>query len=174
LEKLSEQELVSCDYYSSGCNGGDTRSAYDWIQNKEGLTTENDYPYSSGSGSTHSCHNSDIHVYANIRGHVDVKEKSDSALQSAINKTATSVSVDASSTYFNNYHSGVMTDYKKCGTHTDHSIVAVGYTSSSFYIRNSWGTGWGEKGYGYIGRNVSGQPSVGVCAILTHPSYPTE
>lgn len=65
-----------------------------------------------------------------------------------------------------------MTNYNACGTRTDHAILAVGYTSSAYYVKNSWGTSWGEKGYAYIGRNVAGQPSVGVCAILAGPAYP--
>jgi C1A family cysteine protease len=31
-----------------------------------------------------------------------------------------------------------------------HAIVAIGYTNSNLIIRNSWGTLWGDKGYGYI------------------------
>lgn len=39
-----------------------------------------------------------------------------------------------------------------------HAVVAVGYNDNyvigpdrgAFIIRNSWGTGWGEKGYGYL------------------------
>ena len=32
-----------------------------------------------------------------------------------------------------------------------HAIAVVGYTSSNrFIVRNSWGTGWGDKGFGYV------------------------
>ncbi len=30
-----------------------------------------------------------------------------------------------------------------------HAVALVGYTSESFIVRNSWGTNWGDKGYGY-------------------------
>lgn len=85
LHSLSEQELVSCDYYSHGCNGGDTRKAYDWIHNKDGLAPLSDYPYTSGSSGTDgSCKKSDIVNVVNIHGHVDVTKSSDSALVSGL------------------------------------------------------------------------------------------
>ena len=32
-----------------------------------------------------------------------------------------------------------------------HAICIVGYlTSGRFIVRNSWGTGWGDKGFGYV------------------------
>jgi Papain family cysteine protease len=30
-----------------------------------------------------------------------------------------------------------------------HAVSIVGYKSDRFIIRNSWGTGWGDKGFGY-------------------------
>ena len=29
----------------------------------------------------------------------------------------------------------------------NHAVATVGYTSSYWIVRNSWGTRWGEKGY---------------------------
>ena len=28
-------------------------------------------------------------------------------------------------------------------------VALVGYTPDRFIVRNSWGTGWGDKGFGY-------------------------
>ena len=30
-----------------------------------------------------------------------------------------------------------------------HAVALVGYTSDHFIVRNSWGTNWGDKGFGY-------------------------
>jgi len=30
-----------------------------------------------------------------------------------------------------------------------HAVALVGYTSDRFIVRNSWGTSWGDKGFGY-------------------------
>jgi len=30
-----------------------------------------------------------------------------------------------------------------------HAVALVGYTADRFIVRNSWGTGWGDKGFGY-------------------------
>jgi C1A family cysteine protease len=30
-----------------------------------------------------------------------------------------------------------------------HAVALVGYTADRFIVRNSWGTAWGDKGYGY-------------------------
>lgn len=31
-----------------------------------------------------------------------------------------------------------------------HAVCLVGYTDKHFIVRNSWGTGWGDKGYAYV------------------------
>lgn len=32
----------------------------------------------------------------------------------------------------------------------DHNVLLVGYTTTHWIIKNSWGTGWADQGYGYI------------------------
>ena len=38
----------------------------------------------------------------------------------------------------------------------DHAVVAVGYTADYWLVRNSWGPGWGEKGYIRLTRKYDG------------------
>jgi len=33
--------------------------------------------------------------------------------------------------------------------HGSHAVALVGYTTDRFIVRNSWGTAWGDKGFGY-------------------------
>ncbi|KAI9072561.1 hypothetical protein K1719_045480 [Acacia pycnantha] len=51
LPSLSEQQLVSCDNYSKGCDGGSYVGAFQYVIENGGIATERDYPY-SGQNST--------------------------------------------------------------------------------------------------------------------------
>jgi C1A family cysteine protease len=39
--------------------------------------------------------------------------------------------------------------YQPPASPAGHAVAIVGYTTTGFIVRNSWGTGWGDKGYGY-------------------------
>jgi C1A family cysteine protease len=39
--------------------------------------------------------------------------------------------------------------YKPDTVRGGHAVALVGYTRDRFIVRNSWGTTWGDKGYGY-------------------------
>jgi len=44
---------------------------------------------------------------------------------------------------------GKLDVYQPNTTRGGHAIALVGYTRDCFIVRNSWGTGWGDKGFGY-------------------------
>ena len=85
----------------------------------------------------------------------------------AIAQGPVSVTIDASETVFHNYSSGVISD-AGCGSSLDHAVTAVGYgndaeTGLDYYlIRNSWGSGWGDKGYVKFARTGDGY---GICGV---------
>jgi hypothetical protein len=39
--------------------------------------------------------------------------------------------------------------YKPLTARGGHAVALVGYTADRFIVRNSWGTPWGDQGYGY-------------------------
>jgi hypothetical protein len=44
---------------------------------------------------------------------------------------------------------GNLDTYKRETAGGGHAVALVGYTPDRFIVRNSWGTGWGDRGFGY-------------------------
>lgn len=44
---------------------------------------------------------------------------------------------------------GNLDPYNPNSTRGGHAVALVGYTASRFIVRNSWGTGWSDKGFAY-------------------------
>ncbi|GJY27046.1 low-temperature-induced cysteine proteinase-like protein [Tanacetum coccineum] len=55
LIRLSEQELVDCDNFDHGCDGGNMDNAFRWVIKNGGIDTEADYPYTSTNGYAGKC-----------------------------------------------------------------------------------------------------------------------
>ena len=56
-----------------------------------------------------------------------------------------------------------------CGTKLDHGVLVVGYTSTYWIVKNSWGPTWGDKGYIMLKRGVG---TSGICGINMDPVQP--
>jgi C1A family cysteine protease len=169
LVSLSEEDLVQCDKNGDqGCQGGLMDNAFEWIE-KNGICSEEDYPYTSGSGTTGTCQKGCTPV-ATLTGFKDVPAEDEDALLAAIAKQPVSVAIEADKSAFQLYKSGVL-DSALCGKQLDHGVLAVGYGTDGgkdyYKVKNSWGATWGENGYV---RMVQGK---NMCGIASQASYPT-
>lgn len=60
-----------------------------------------------------------------------------------------------------------------CGNSINHAVLLVGYdtdpnTGQDYWIvKNSWGSGWGERGYTRMARGSN------VCGLANFPIFPT-
>jgi len=165
---LSEQQLVSCSgaYGNLGCNGGWYFWAWEYMK-VNALETEASYPYTSGNGVTGACKANASLGKVKVTGYTQVAATS-TAIKSAINLKPVSVAIEADTYVFQTYSTGIITS-SACGTNIDHAVVAVGYGSNYYIVRNSWGTGWGESGYVRIGITEGN----GTCGINQYVFYPT-
>eukprot|EP00591_Stephanopyxis_turris_P016574 CAMPEP_0195541590 /NCGR_PEP_ID=MMETSP0794_2-20130614/51165_1 /TAXON_ID=515487 /ORGANISM="Stephanopyxis turris, Strain CCMP 815" /LENGTH=371 /DNA_ID=CAMNT_0040675693 /DNA_START=61 /DNA_END=1176 /DNA_ORIENTATION=+ len=170
LVSFSEQDLVSCSSSAGnqGCNGGLMDDAFQWIE-KNGICTEEDYPYTSGSGTTGQCSTS-CKPAATITGYTDVPQNDETSLLAAVNQQPVSVAIEADRSVFQLYKSGVLKS-KLCGKTLDHGVAIVGYgtldDTKYWKVKNSWGSTWGQEGYILMERDVD------MCGIAQSASYPT-
>lgn len=206
--KLSTQQMVSCspnpDHCggSGGCDGSTQELGYNYTQ-QVGLSLEKDYPY---EGRTGTCETSKISAAVKHTGYEMLPMNNYTSLITAVHeKGPIAISIAAGGLGWQLYGGGIYDD-KHCGFVQDHGVGLVGYGSDTvgvfkktkedyWLVRNSWGKGWGEKGYIRIQRFGEGkepcgmdkQPQdgsactgdtkpvkyCGLCAILSDSSYPT-
>lgn len=172
MTSLSEQNLVDCSgkFGNQGCNGGLMDQAFRYIQANKGIDTEPSYPYTARDG---KCKFSNSTIGATDSGFTDIKAGDEAALQSAIATVGPiSVAIDASKMSFQLYKKGVYYEPNCSPTQLDHGVLAVGYGTTDdgkkyYIVKNSWGTGWGDKGYLLMSRDRNNN-----CGIATDASYP--
>lgn len=175
LVSLSEQQLVDCassaPWQNHGCHGGLMDFGFDFIE-KNGLCTEESYPYKAADDKCASS-NCSVGVPAGrLTGYKDVTPSDINALMEAVAQQPVSVAIEADQSVFQLYKGGVLTS-DKCGVQLDHGVLIVGYGTDNgieyWKVKNSWGPSWGESGYLRIGRN---ETAAGECGIKLKASYP--
>merc|ERR1712096_68866 len=157
LVKLSEQELVSCDGGGrgnsggdAGCKGGMPHNAFKWMEKIGGLTTEANYPYTAGSGTTGKCITKKETPKAfTISSYQDLAPN-ETYIAAYVAKYGPVVIGAEATSAWHSYKGGILSvncTQKK----ENHNIVIIGYGSDGgsdyWLIRNSWGVDWGEDGY---------------------------
>jgi len=163
LEKLSCQQITSCDKQSNGCNGGDPGTGFDYIAQCGGIETESDYPYTSGGGQTGSCKFVSSKAKIKIAGKKKLSKGEDNVLTGLAQRP---LSICHQTGGWQHYSGGIMTS---CSSGGGHCTQMVGYGSSEDYwiVKNSWGSSWGNSGYLYLKKGSN------LCGIANYASYPT-
>jgi len=163
LTSMSEQQLVDCSTQNAGCNGGSMELAFNFAGTVN-VATEASYPYTARDGTCKSSGLTTAIPKGGVTGYKSVGQSTDS-LKSAIQNGPVSVAIEADQFAFQLYSGGVLSS--GCGTNLDHGVLAVGYDSNSFKVKNSWGASWGANGYVQISQSGN------TCGIHSDASYPT-
>jgi C1A family cysteine protease len=176
LLSLSEEQLTDCatgfKYGSYGCDGGQMDGAFKYVI-ENGVTTEEQYPYTADNGNNDTCQENDITTAVTFTKCFDVASNDQVSLKAAVAKRPVSIAIEADSKYFQSYSSGIITS-SDCGTDLDHGVLIVGYGEEYgqkyWLVKNSWSSSWGDEGYVKIARTES-RNDKGVCGIASQPSY---
>ncbi len=156
--QFSEKQLVDCDKVDQGCNGGLMINAYNYIKSAGGLVGEDDYPYKPVRN---TCTFDATKVKVRVKGYTAFSNFSnldEEKMKQALFETGPlAIAINASNFQF--YKGGIYDPTtSQCNPGTlNHGVTLVAYGEEEngkpyWTIKNSWGKGWGEKGYIRISR----------------------
>lgn len=168
---LSVQNIIDCSKIkgSDGCNGGFMIDAYKYVIKNKGINRDVDYPYESNVGKCRFLPNK---IGAKFTGFANLPMFDEDKLKAAVaTHGPVAVAIDASSSDFHSYKSGVF-DYPECSAMSlNRAVLVVGYGTvhgrDYWLVKNSFGAEWGDHGYIKMARNKKNQ-----CGIATVGSYP--
>eukprot|EP00091_Calanus_sinicus_P019505 TRINITY_DN4921_c0_g1_i1.p1 TRINITY_DN4921_c0_g1~~TRINITY_DN4921_c0_g1_i1.p1 ORF type:complete len:544 (-),score=125.89 TRINITY_DN4921_c0_g1_i1:96-1598(-) len=152
----SEQELLDCGYGQNEawmCDGAQLYSYAKWVvDNQRELTHEYDYPYLNTAPKFTCPRSNPFNQGARVSDYFYTQDGTEDMLKKLVYKHgAVQAAVNADHT-FSNYGGGILDGcYNNAKESINHAITVVGYGSKGgtkyWLIKNSWGTGWGEKGF---------------------------
>ena len=110
-----------------GCEGGNTETAYAYINSVGGLVRESTYPYSSFYGTSGTCDTTKDDYVITVTDYYTVQ--GEEAMQNYVLSTGPlSICLDASD--WSSYTSGIVSS---CGTEVDHCVQIVGVNTQEGY-----------------------------------------
>ena len=152
LIQLSEQEIIDCNSDGSHCEGGLMDFAWSYVQKSGRLAASADYAYAGKKGSCYGSYYSNaltrlIASFSSMPG-----ENNEDMLATKIDSGPVAIAIHVSDNFVG-YISGRFNE--AVDVDPNHAVVAIGYDSNRFLVRNSWGTNWGLVGHIYLRRGLS-------------------
>jgi len=149
LEDLSEQQVVDCNDWGADCGGGWVAAACELFIDP-GCVGEACYPYEARDD--RPCRQDPCMILARISSYAPVANDVD-----AIKAALANGPVSCAFTVINDFYNYTGGCYEGQTTaNINHAILIVGWDDfmcggqGAWIIKNSWGTGWGMGGFGYI------------------------
>ena len=145
---LSEQQIISCNPYGSGCGGGWAGAAY-YVLRYYGGVLEDCMPYEASDSVP--CTQDEYLKFTSMNSWSSIANNL-TQIKTAIHTNGpVCTSVDAN-TEWDNYTGGIITGP---GSGTNHLVLIVGWDDrmgsiGAWIVKNSWGSGWGDGGYCYV------------------------
>lgn len=141
---FASSTLITSTYTWNGCDGGNPWDAYFYVMTVGGITFDDFYPYDINTAGI--CDKTKNDYTVTVTG-IYAVEGETNMMNHVLSGRTLSAAVDA--TQLQSYRSGILSN---CGRETNHAMQLVGVNVDEGYwiIRNSWGTWWGENGYGKL------------------------
>ena len=148
-QRFSEQQCLSCNTLDYGCDGGNMVGCY-FLWMGFGAIDQTCMPYQASD--TAPCTQEECEVKGRITGYTMVGA-SEELLKTAVMQQPIPVVLHAANSLFY-YHGGCYEN----GPNYDpnHAVLLCGWDDAAcggygaWLIKNSWGTSWGESGFGWI------------------------
>jgi hypothetical protein len=147
-KETDEFESTATTFIES--DGTSLKAALD-IARKFGTVLEPILPF--GSGALYQGETDDFYALAaqrKIASYFNLEENPASWRKWIATKGPILTRLDVDATWFNATNTqGKLDAYQTATAEGGHAVALVGYTPDRFIVRNSWGTGWGDKGFAY-------------------------
>jgi C1A family cysteine protease len=159
---LSEQQVISCNSWNYGCNGGSMNALQFWYSQGPMLESCTGYPSSGGSKPACSTLSSCSELNARTSGYYTVDTGSASAVKTALSTDGPAyfrfeVYSDFD-TYWNNGASGAVYTHTGGSSEGGHAVLLIGWddAKNAWLLKNSWGATAGPNRDGTFWMAYSG------------------
>lgn len=129
-------------------------SCLSYVNSNGGIQLSENYPYTGEKAHCHASKNSSLASL--VSGVTYITDNSATDILAAISGGPVVAAVSSSASDFMYYSSGILNS-KACVGTLDLLVTIVGFGTENdvdfYYVRNSWGTDWGEGGYARIARS---------------------